>query len=173
MSMCEPIHFNIGDRVRLYNDEKKGYYVVRAVRGNSPEKDMIYVTEDGKFEEFGTTPSYVLETISENSEKPDYKVGDIVVYFKYKTEKIGRIKSIHGTYFLLDDYKFYDFLLDDYKNDDNEGIDIKNIYRLAAPRECEWFDQRWNMGIDTDIKYYLGQIDSINKEIQDLLKKKI
>lgn len=89
MSMHEFIHYNIGDQVRCWNDEKD-YYVVRARRGNSPEKDMIYVTEDGKFEEYCYSPDYVKtkHPTSENSEKPDYKVGDIVVYFNYKTERI-------------------------------------------------------------------------------------
>ena len=173
MSMREPIHFNIGDLVRVWACEKD-YYVVRATRGNSPEKDMIYVTEDGKFEEDRHSPEYVKtkHPTSENSEKPNYKVGDIVVYFNYKTERIGRIKSIHGTYFLLDDYEFYDYY--DEKDDGGKGgVDIKDIYRLATPRECEWFKHRWNYGMDHSIKCLSKEIDVINKKIQDLLKKKM
>ncbi|MGL6007959.1 MAG: hypothetical protein ACRC1D_00700 [Culicoidibacterales bacterium] len=163
------LELNVGDRVRRWNNEKD-YYVVRIKRGNGPDKDMIYVSEDGKFEEFQCTPDCVKTPSSKNSETPDYKVGDIVVYFKYKTEKIGRIKSIHGTYFLLDDYEFYDYYDEDHPND---GIDIKNIYRLATVRECEWFKNRWNYGIDNSIEYLTIEIDSINKKIQALLKNKM
>jgi len=163
----ESIECKIGDIVRVWNSDKD-YYVVRAKRGNGPDKDAIYLTEDGKFEEYRYNIQYIkLVYVSENSEKPEYKVGDIIVYFKYKTEKIGRIKSIFGTYILIDDYKS-----DDYDND-TDGIDIKNIYRLATSRECVWFSHKWNHDIDNDIKYHLDEITELNKKIEQLLKNKI